>query len=49
MTCSIVKCCSDVHVETDVWPLKERVQNNDIWDIVGVAPIEEKFVRHRLR
>uniref|UniRef100_A0A0A9D4P1 Uncharacterized protein n=1 Tax=Arundo donax TaxID=35708 RepID=A0A0A9D4P1_ARUDO len=27
----------------------DRVQNNDIRDRVGVAPIEEKLVQHRLR
>jgi hypothetical protein len=26
-----------------------RVQNDDIRDILGVAPIEEKLVQHRLR
>ena len=28
---------------------KDRVQNEDIRDRVGVAPIEEKLVQHRLR
>ena len=28
---------------------KDRVRNDDIRDRVGVAPIEEKFVQHRLR
>ncbi|SPT17917.1 unnamed protein product [Triticum aestivum] len=28
---------------------KDRVQNDDIRDRVGVAPIEEKLVHHRLR
>ena len=28
---------------------KDRVRNDDIRDRVGVAPIEEKLVQHRLR
>ena len=28
---------------------KDRVRNDDIRDSVGVAPIEEKLVQHRLR
>ena len=28
---------------------KDRVQNDDIRDRAGVAPIEEKLVQHRLR
>jgi hypothetical protein len=28
---------------------RDRVHNEDIWDKVGVAPIEEKLVQHRLR
>jgi hypothetical protein len=28
---------------------KDQVRNNDIRDRLGVAPIEEKFVQHRLR
>jgi hypothetical protein len=27
----------------------DRVRNNDIRDRLGVAPIEEKFIQHRLR
>ena len=27
----------------------DRVRNDDICDRLGVAPIEEKFVQHRLR
>ena len=30
-------------------PRKDRVRNDDIRDRVGVAPIEEKLVQHRLR
>jgi hypothetical protein len=28
---------------------RDRVQNDDIRDRVGVAPIEEKLIQHRLR
>jgi hypothetical protein len=28
---------------------KDRIQNDDIRDRVGVAPIEEKLIQHRLR
>jgi len=28
---------------------RDRVRNDDIRDILGVAPIEEKLVQHRLR
>ncbi|KAJ3706103.1 hypothetical protein LUZ61_009808 [Rhynchospora tenuis] len=28
---------------------RDRIRNNDIRDMVGVAPIEEKLVQHRLR
>jgi hypothetical protein len=28
---------------------RDRVRNKDIWDRVGVAPIEEKLIRHWLR
>ena len=49
MTCSTVRCGRDVHVEMDVWPHKDRVRNDDIRDRVGVAPIEEKLVQHRLK
>jgi hypothetical protein len=37
-------------VEMDVWPHKEdRVRNDDIRDRVGVAPIAEKLIQHRLK
>jgi hypothetical protein len=28
---------------------KDRVRNDDIRERLGVAPVEEKFVQHRLR
>jgi len=28
---------------------RDRVMNEDIWDRVGVAPIEDKLIQHRLR
>ncbi|KAJ3698668.1 hypothetical protein LUZ61_002373 [Rhynchospora tenuis] len=28
---------------------RDRIRNDDILDMVGVAPIEEKLVQHRLR
>ncbi|KAJ4769085.1 Transcriptase [Rhynchospora pubera] len=28
---------------------KDRIRNDDIRDMVGVAPIEEKLIQHRLR
>ncbi|KAG2581508.1 hypothetical protein PVAP13_6KG039370 [Panicum virgatum] len=27
----------------------DRVRNDDIWDRLGIAPMEEKFIQHRLR
>ena len=27
----------------------DRVRNDDIWDRLGIAPIEEKLIQHRLR
>ena len=45
-----VRCSRDAHVEMDMWPDKKGPgQNNDIRERVGVAPIEEKLVQHRLR
>jgi hypothetical protein len=29
--------------------MKDRIRNNDIRDKLGVAPIQEKLVQHRLR
>jgi hypothetical protein len=29
--------------------IKDRVRNDDIRERLGVAPVEEKFVQHRLR
>jgi hypothetical protein len=34
-------CCGHIR--------KDRVRNDDIRDRVGVAPIEEKLIQHRLR
>ena len=49
MACSAVRCGGDGHVEMDVWPHEEGSSPDDIRDRVGVAPIEEKLVQHRLR
>jgi hypothetical protein len=33
----------------DLWPHKNRVRNDDIRERLGVAPVDEKLVQHRLR
>jgi hypothetical protein len=49
-TCLATECCRDAYVAMDLWAYKkDRVRNEDIRDRVGVAPIEEKLVQHRLR
>ena len=49
-TCSTDKCRGNAYVALDMRTYKkDRVRNDDIRDRLGVAPIEEKFVQHRLR
>ena len=49
-TCLAVECSGDDYVALVLWEYKkDRVRNEDIRDRVGVAPIEEKLVQHRLR
>jgi hypothetical protein len=47
MTCSIDKCCENVYVALIYGHTRrDRVQNDDIHDRLGVAPIENKLVQH---
>ena len=49
-TCSTDKCRGNAYVALDMRTYKkDRVRNDDIRDRLGVAPIEEKFIQHRLR
>ena len=49
-TCSTDKCRGNAYVALDMRTYKkDRVRNDDIRDRLGVAPIEEKLVQHRLR
>ena len=50
ITCSTDKCRGNAYVALDLRSYKKgRVRNDDIRDRLGVAPIEEKLVQHRLR
>lgn len=50
-TCSPIVCCGNAYVAFGFVVIQRmgRVQNNDIRDRLGVAPIEEMLVQHRLR
>jgi hypothetical protein len=49
MTSSADKCCRNMYIVLDLWSYKKgRVQNDDICDRLGVAPIEEELVQHKL-
>ena len=49
-TCSTDKCRGNAYVALDLrHTRRDRVRNDDICDRLGVAPIEEKLVQHRLR
>ena len=49
-TCSIDKYRGNAYVALDLRSYKkDQVRNDDIRDRLGVAPIEEKLVQHRLR
>jgi hypothetical protein len=41
------ECSRNVDVTLDMWPYKDR--NDDVWDKLGVAPIQEKLVQHHLQ
>jgi hypothetical protein len=51
MTYSTTKCRRDAYVALDMWAhkIEPRERNDDISDRLGVAPIEEKLIQHRLR
>jgi hypothetical protein len=53
MTCLIIKCCRNAHVELDAemcmlsWICgytRDRIRNDDIRNSLGVAPIKEKLI-----
>ena len=49
-TCSTDKCRGNAYVALDLrHTRRDRVRNDDIRERLGVAPIEEKLVQHRLR
>ena len=48
-TCSTDKCRENAYVALICGHTRDRVRNDDIRDRLGVVPIEEKLVQHRLR
>jgi hypothetical protein len=49
-TCSAIECSRDAYVALVLWATRrDKVWYDDIRDRVGVAPIEEKLIQHRLR
>jgi hypothetical protein len=50
MTYPTTKCRRDAYDVLDMWHTRlDRVRNDDIRDRLGVAPIQEKLIQHRLR
>jgi hypothetical protein len=39
-TCPTIECSRDAYVVLVLWAYKKGVQNQDIWDRVGVAQID---------